>query len=585
MHYVGFVTVISTATFQSLMRPAPRLLVALAATCLFSPLFAADSRPNVILVMTDDHGYGDFGVNGNPHIRTPNLDGFARGGVQLTRYYVSPVCSPTRASLMTGRYHYRTGVIHTSRGGAKMHGEEVTIAERLQAAGYRTGIFGKWHLGDNYPMRPSEQGFDEALIHKSGAIGMQTDGPNSYFDPRLWHNNEPKPTQGYCTDVFFAAAQAFIEQNRDRPFFVYLPTNAPHAPLEVSAKYSDRYKAMGLDDTTARVYGMVENIDENFGRLLATLDRLGLRRNTIVLFHTDNGAQQARFNAGLRGRKGTTYEGGIRVPAFVQWPAKIPGKRSVDRIAAHIDVLPTVLDACGVTVPASPAIDGRSLLPLLTGQAASESWPERTLVIQCHRGLAPKRYQHFSAITQRFKLVGYPGTFNREDLVTSAESPVLELYDIPADREEKNDLARSLPQEVDRLRRRYETWFDDVRRTREFAPGVIHLGSEREPRAHLSRYQDGGYTGGVAHGWKVKVLQAGRYEIEFLRGPHQGPVTLVVEWRGRTTNRPLAPTESRAVVDLAAGEGMLDVWIESADGKRLPFPGNDTAGDAIFRKL
>src|SRR5688572_20514592 len=206
----------------------------------------AETRPNVIVVMTDDHGYGDLGVHKNPHVRTPNLDRFAQEGLQMTRFYVSPVCSPTRASLMTGRYHYRTGVIHTSRGGAKMHGDEVTVAERLKTAGYRTGIFGKWHLGDNYPMRPSEQGFDEALIHKSGGIGAQSDAPSSYFDPRLWHNNTPKPTKGYCTDVFFNAALKFIEANGDRPFFVYLPTNAPHSPLHVPESYIKPYTAMGL---------------------------------------------------------------------------------------------------------------------------------------------------------------------------------------------------------------------------------------------------------------------------------------------------------------------------------------------------
>lgn len=185
---------------------------------------AEKARPNVVLVMTDDQGYGDLGLHDNPHIRTPNLDRFAREGVQFSRFYVSAVCAPTRAALLTGRYPYRTGVIHTSRGGAKMFGDELTIAELLRDAGYRTGIFGRWHLGDNYPMRPTDQGFQESLIHKSGGIGQGPDAPNSYFDPRLWHN-EPLQTKGYCTDVFFDAAVAFIEQNREKPFFVYLPTS------------------------------------------------------------------------------------------------------------------------------------------------------------------------------------------------------------------------------------------------------------------------------------------------------------------------------------------------------------------------
>ena len=316
-----------------------RFVLALSAivSCSLRIAFAAEPRPNVVLVMTDDQGYGDIGLHKNPHLRTPNLDRFAQEGVQFSRFYVSPVCAPTRASLMTGRYHYRTGVIHTSRGGAKMHGEEVTIAERLQAAGYRTGIFGKWHLGDNFPMRPSEQGFSEALVHKSGAIGQQSDAPSSYFNPRLWHNNEPKETKGYCTDVFFDAALQFIEQNRGQPFFVYLPTNAPHAPLDVELRYIERYKALGLNDTTARIYGMVENIDENFARLLTTLDRLGLRQNTLVIFITDNGAQQARYNAGLRGLKGTTYEGGIACRRFSNGRRGLPASaRSIASLRTSI---------------------------------------------------------------------------------------------------------------------------------------------------------------------------------------------------------------------------------------------------------
>jgi arylsulfatase A-like enzyme len=545
---------------------------------------AADSRPNVIVVMTDDQGFGDLGVHQNPYVRTPNLDQFARDGVQFSRFYVSPVCAPTRASLMTGRYHYRTGVIHTSRGGAKMHGDEVTIAERLQTAGYRTGIFGKWHLGDNYPMRPTEQGFGEALVHKSGAIGQQSDAPSSYFNPRLWHNNEPKETNGYCTDVFFDAALQFIEENRERPFLVYLPTNAPHAPLDVDPRYSDRYKAMGLDDTTARVYGMVENLDENFGRLLAALDRLGLRQNTLVVFLTDNGAQQARFNAGWRGRKGTTYEGGIHVPAFVQWPARVQGKRTIDRIAAHIDLFPTLLDACGVEAKSHNVVDGTSLLPLLTGKASPENWPDRTLFLQCHRGLEPKRYQHIGVVTQQFKLVGYPGTFNDEDLTTSTAHPVLELFDLAADPGEKNNLAAQDAAMTTTLRRAYDSWFEDMRRTRGFAPGVIHLGSDREPRTHLSRYQDGTYVAGEARGWKVKVLHGGRYDVTYLRGKYDGTLTLVVEWNGKSTRHRLPAGSNRITAELEAGEGTLDIWVESADGKRLPFPENDTSGDAILER-
>lgn len=546
---------------------------------------APAERPNVVLVMTDDQGYGDLGIHGNKHIRTPNIDRFARDGVQLTRFYVSPVCAPTRASLLTGRYHYRTGVIHTSRGGAKMHGEEATVAELLHAAGYRTGIFGKWHVGDNYPMRPSDQGFDESLIHKSGAINMQSDQPSSYFNPRLWHNDAPRHTSGYCTDVFFDAALEFMGRNRERPFFIYLPTNAPHTPLEVSPKYSDPYRAMGLDDTTARAYGMIENIDENFGRLIAALDRLGLRSNTLVVFLTDNGAQHARYNAGLRMRKGSAYEGGIRAPSFFQWPAKWKGGRSIDRIAAHIDLLPTILDACRVPLPDASAVDGTSLLPLLGGSIAPDRWPERTLFIQCHRGLQPKLYQNAAILTQRVKLVGYPGTFGNEELDTGSQPPVFELYDLTTDSSEEKNLASARPDVVRALRAAYERWFEDVRASRGFKPGVIHIGSEREDPIRLSRYQDGDFRGNVAHGWPVKVLQDGQYNVTFFRGDHRGDARLVVRWAGKTVRKELTPWEDTADFQLTAEEGILDIFLESPDGRRLPHEGNDVDGDAVLRRL
>ncbi|MDO8538856.1 MAG: arylsulfatase [Opitutaceae bacterium] len=544
---------------------------------------AADPRPNIVVVMTDDQDYGDLGIHGNPHIRTPNLDRFGREGVQLTRFYVAPVCAPTRASLLTGRYHYRTGILHTSRGGAKMHGDEATIAEFLRDAGYRTGIFGKWHLGDNIPMRPSDQGFAESLIHKSGGIDQGPDHPNSYFDPRLWHNNQPQKTSGYCTDVFFSAALQFIEQNRDQPFFVYLPTNAPHTPLQVSPRYSDRYKAMGLDDTTAKVYAMVENIDENFGRLMATLDRLDLRRNTVVVFLTDNGAQQSRFSAGQRGRKGTVYEGGIHVPCFWQWPARFDGRRTIDRVAAHIDLLPTLLEVAGVPPATGRPLDGRSLLPLLARPTPTERWPERTVFLQVHRGLEPKKYQHFAAVTQQFKLIGHPGTFNREDLDPAKVPPPLELYDLSSDPGEKNDLAAKHPEVVTRLRREYEAWFESVRRERQFLPGVIHIGSPAEPEAELSRYQDGGYPGGIKTGWRVKVLRGGIYDATFNRGVHGGAAQLVVSWQGKTSRVPLAAGKNQAALNLGAGEGILDIWLESPAGKRLDYEGNDSNGDPTLR--
>ena len=323
---------------------------------------AEPPRPNVLIIITDDQGHGDFGIHGNPVLKTPNLDRLARSGVQLTNFYVSPVCAPTRSSLLTGRYNYRTGVVDTFQGRAMMRTEEVTLAERLGSAGYRTGIFGKWHLGDNAPMRPIDQGFRESLVLKGGGIGQASDPPGGthYFDPILQHNGKPETRKGYCSDIFTTAAIEFMTAERDRPFFTYLAFNCPHTPLEVPesdhAKYADadlsnsrfplveagRSSSPTSHDETARVYGMIANIDDNLGRLFQRMEQTGLASNTLVIFLTDNGPQQVRYVSGLRGRKGTVYDGGIRVPCFLRWPGVLKPGEQIDRIAAHIDLTPTV---------------------------------------------------------------------------------------------------------------------------------------------------------------------------------------------------------------------------------------------------
>ena len=298
-------------------------------------------RPNILLIITDDQGYGDLGSTGNPILKTPNLDRFARQSVRLTQFYVSPVCSPTRASLLTGRYAYRTGVVDTWLGRSMMHTEEVTLAEMLGPAGYKTGIFGKWHLGDNFPMRPGDQGFAESLVLRGGGLGQPGDlpGGNVYVDPVLLRNGKPEQKKGYCADVFTDATMAFVEGNRRSPFFACLAFNTPHEPLsQVPKREHEHYQLADLSakrfftpkgfplpdnlepDKIARVYAMVANIDYNVGRLLKRLETLNLTRDTIVVFLTDNGPAFPRFNAGMRGLKGSVYEGGIRVPCFVRWP-------------------------------------------------------------------------------------------------------------------------------------------------------------------------------------------------------------------------------------------------------------------------
>jgi len=336
-----------------------------------SSAFAAESvRPNVLLIMTDDQGWGDIHSHGNAKIDTPRLDKLAESGARFDRFYVSPVCAPTRSSLLTGRYNPRTGTHGVTRGMENMRGEEVTIAEIFKAAGYATGCFGKWHNGAHYPYHPNGQGFDEF-------VGFCAGHWNNYFDTHLQHNGKRIETEGYITDVLTDAALDFIDTNKDQPFFCYVPYNAPHSPWQVPDKYFDKYTQKGLDTTTACAYAMVENIDDNVGRLLDRLDEHDLTDNTIVLFLTDNGPNSNRYNGGMKGRKGSVDEGGVRVPLFVKYPKKIDEGTEVERIAMHIDLLPTLVELCGVPMLETKPLDGTSLVPLVTETA--EDWPDRML--------------------------------------------------------------------------------------------------------------------------------------------------------------------------------------------------------------
>lgn len=541
------------ASFRCLLLAAFVGSVALVFASITSAAEPTRRRPNVVLIMTDDQGHGDLGFHGNPIIRTPVLDGLARESVRLTNFFVSPVCSPTRASLLTGRYNYRTGVVDTYIGRSMMHPDEVTLAEMLADAGYRTGIFGKWHLGDNYPLRPQDQGFHESLVHGGGGIAQPADPPgNTYFDPMLLHNGQWVRTEGYCSDIFTDGAIRFIEEERDEPFFVYLAFNCPHTPLQVPDSYLRPYQEMDLSherfpdegyplpkqanqDATARVYGMVTNIDDNLGRLFARLDELGLRDDTIVIFLTDNGPQQPRYNSGMRGRKGSVYEGGIRVPCFVRWPARLQADRDVERMAAHIDMVPTLLAACGVEPPDDVQIDGLNLLPLLQG-ADDDAWPDRTLFFQWHRGDEPQQYRAFAARTERYKLVQAAGV----QLDASIQPLTFELFDVQADPYEQHDLANENSEIVEDLRRRYEAWFADVSSTRGYDPPRIHLGTEHEDPLTLTRQDWRGPRAGwqpqhLGH-WEVLVAQAGSYRITLRFPSREGAKTAVLSI-GELTHR------------------------------------------------
>lgn len=555
------------------MRLNYSFLIGLLATVILGTADSFAEKPvNVILVMTDDQGYGDMGVHGNDQIDTPHLDAFAKESLWMERFYVNPLCAPTRASLMTGRYHLRTGILHTSRGAAKMFGDEVTIAELLRDDGYRTGIFGKWHLGDNYPMRPQDQGFEEVLIHKSGGIGQTPDTDANYFEPVLWKNGQRTQPKGYCTDLFFDAAIDFVERSKENPFFVYIAPNVPHTPLEVSERYSDPFVEKGIDEKVAKIYGMMKNLDENFGKLLKKIDELQLSENTLVVFMSDNGPTSGRYNAGLRGAKGSVYEGGIRVPFYVRWPDRIKSGTRRDTIAAHIDILPTILEATGGQVPEGLTLDGKSLLPLWLDDSAKQHWPDRVLFTQHIKSIIQAPYQNATAFTQRYKLVAYPKSANDSHFSANTGKGEFALYDLQSDPKEATNIASSKPEVFARLKRAYDDWFQSMKDTRGFEPGVIHLGTSQENPTHLCRYQDGHRDFGTDPepiGWPVKIEAGGRFSISKTDRSFAGAI-MAVSWQGEVIRKRLASAQSGIEVTLSAGEGMLDVWIEDLDGKPAP---------------
>jgi len=530
---------------------------AVAAAGLSTSRAYAERPPNVVLIITDDQGYADLGCHGNPHVKTPHLDALHAESARLNRFYVMPVCSPTRACLMTGRYNYRTGVVDTYIGRSMMHPDEVTLPELLRGAGYRTGIFGKWHLGDNYPLRAMDQGFEEALVHNGGGIGQPSDPPETgYFDPILTHNGARYQAKGYCTDVFTDAAIAFIERHRNEPFFAYLATNAPHSPLIVADEYADPYRAMGLPEDTAKIYGMITNIDDNIGKLRQTLADLGLAGNTIVIFMTDNGGTvREGYTAGQRGLKGSVYEGGIRVPCFVHWPARIPGGRDVGGLSAHIDLMPTLLDACGVPLPGDRPIDGQSLFPALAGTGAVAAG--RTVFAQWHRGDVPEPFRNAAVITDRYKLV-------------DGEA----LYDLLEDPGEERDIAAEYPGVAADLRQRYEVWFAAMAASRGYDPPRIHVGTPHENPVTLTRQDWRGAEGwGDNHlgHWEILVAGDAAFDITLRVPPAAEGAEAVLRCAGVERRASLTAEQSAHTFDavpLPQGPAHLEAWVAHAGAQR-----------------
>lgn len=550
------------------------LLIALliAAWAVVGPSCGAEARrkPNVLLIITDDQGYGDLSLHGNPYLKTPHLDRLGRTSVRFDRFYVNSFCSPTRAALLTGRYPLRCGVWGVTHNKEAMRPDEVTLAEALRGAGYRTACIGKWHNGEQFPYTPPGQGFDEFFGFHNGHF-------NDYFDPELLRGSQPVLTQGYITDVLTDEAIRFLAENRDRPFFCYLAYNAPHSPYQVPDRFFDKFKSQGLDDAVAAFYGMCENIDENVGRLLGVLNELGLAHHTIVLFLTDNGgtAGVKLFNAGMRGGKSSVHEGGCRVPLFVRWPARFREPRVVRHIAAHIDLYPTLLELCGVPAPAGPPIDGLSLRPLLEGD--DTNWPDRILFT--HNPISETNRYPGAVRTQRYRLVREirgPGGGSKAKAQDNRASP-WQLYDMEADPGETRDLASQQPDRVARLSSLYEQWFDDVARggLRRFPIPVGY--AEENPvtlhapqaffRGSLRFFAGPGYAHDWLTGWsdtasqvwfEIDVVRAGRYELALRYG--------------------CAEEDAGATIRVTVGPARLEAQVPAAPAPRIPLPHRDQAG-------
>ena len=497
-------------------------------------------RPNVVIVMTDDQGYGDLGCTGNPWLKTPNIDAFHDVSHRLTDFHVSPLCTPTRGALMTGHRPVRNGAWATCWGRSILRKDETTMADVFASNGYRTGMFGKWHLGDNYPYRPFDRGFEHVVAHKGGGVGQTPDfWGNNYFDDTYFHNGRPVDHLGYCTDIWFDEAIAFIKAHRDEPFFAYLVTNAPHSPYLVSDEYKEPYKD-NPDIVEPAFYGMIANIDENFSRLRATLAELGLEDDTILVFMTDNGSSggctvcgdelvDSGYNAGMRGKKGSYYDGGHRAPFFVRWPAgKLSGGSDIDEMSLHVDVLPTLVDLCGLDLPVDTTFDGVSLAPLLRGERTRLDG-DRAHFLQYRQNTEEPDQWTNAVMTRRWRLV-----YGRE------------LYDMSCDPGQTHDVAADRPDVVARLRAEHEAWWAEIEPALgQYCP--ISIGSDEENPTRLNAMD---VMGDVAWHqthivmaqkstgrWTVDVEQPGIYHFALRRWPEE---------LGLPINEPVTPEDARS---------------------------------------
>ncbi len=560
---------------------------------------AAKQSPNVVLIITDDQGYGDLGAHGNTMLRTPHLDALARQSVRLTNFHVDPTCAETRSALMTGKYSCRVGVWHTIMGRSILRAEEKIMPQFFAEAGYRCGQFGKWHLGDNYPYRPHDRGFHEALFSGGGGVGQSPDHwGNNYFDDTYSRNGVPEKQTGYCTDVWFKNATNFIEKHKEKPFFCYIATNAPHSPYNVDPKYAKTYLDRGVPQPMANFYGMIENIDENIGRLMTKLDDWKLAENTVVIYMTDNGTAEGvfansvsgakkkaaaadpkwkGFSAGMRAQKGSQYDGGHRVACFIRAPflKAIKPDREVSELTAHFDLLPTLRAMCRLPVQdaqVTESLDGQSLTRLFVDDLA-KTWQPRTLVVHSQRVEHPEKWRKCAVMTNQYRLVDGA-----------------ELYDMTSDPGQKSDIAVSQPEVVKKLRGEYEAWWKHVSpRFGEYSD--VPLGAAAAPSQELCCHdwhpgspstpwnqsgQQGVAGNPLVNGWwAVKVARAGRYEFVLRMRPagteHKIPAgearVKIGDVEG-TAKIAEGATSATIELDLQPTEHMqLQTWLTQADGK------------------
>jgi len=538
------------------------------------------ASPNIVFVITDDQGYGDLGYTGNPIIKTPEIDKLAGQSTGLSDYHVGPTCSPTRCSLLTGHWTNRTGVWHTIMGRSMLRENEVTIGQMFKDGGYQTGMFGKWHLGDNYPYRPEDRGFTEVYRHGGGGVGQTPDvWDNAYFDGSYFHNGEIVGAKGFCTDVFFDQANQFIKKcaGEKKPFFAYISLNAPHGPLHCPQNYLDMYKDQS--DKIAGFYGMITNIDDNVGKTRELIKSLGIEDNTIFIFTTDNGTATGAkvYNAGMRGGKGSPYDGGHRVPFYIYWPeGGLTQEHDVDELTHMVDIVPTLLELADVKKPEGVKFDGVSVAELLDPADKEIDWPARFVISDSQRVRDPIKWRGSAVMSEQYRLINGK-----------------ELYDIDADPGQKKNLAKELPDVVKTMRDFYDKWWAELEPT--FAQTTeIYLGHPDHPKVTLTAHDwiqevyppwhQGSIRSNqwqkpskelkhVGH-WAVKVVEDGNYRISLRRWPEESGTAINAELPAGD-NVPGVTKAFRAVPGNGIGASKATLRIDGKDLESKPVKGEE----------